>query len=189
MKRILFMLLAVFTLVSCGVKKEKKEDSSVKNIEVVTELSVDEIYQKGEKFADKTIVVTGTIGHVCKHGGKRCFLMGNNEDNSLRVETADAMKPFSLDQIGNEMKISGVLKEIRIDEKYLKEWEEEARADNQDDEKRHLDGHEKGDGEHSHDSSELDGVLEQIELYRKEMKTNGKGYVSRFFMEGKKVVN
>ncbi|MCL3779126.1 hypothetical protein EMN47_01885 [Prolixibacteraceae bacterium JC049] len=187
MKRMLFVLLCASLMVGCGAKKQKKTVPATKLTEATPQFTIDQVYEKGDKYGDKTIVVTGTVNHVCKHGGKRCFLMGSTEDITLRVETGDVMKPFSQDQIGNELTISGILKEIRIDEKYLKEWEEEARADVEiDDEKKHLDGHEKGNGDH--EDTELEEILKQIESYRKEMKSNGKGYVSRFFMEGKKIV-
>ncbi len=175
MKKLVALAVLAVLFVSCGQKKKQKE---------VAVLTVDEVYVQGGNLADQEIVVTGTVTHVCQHGGERCFLMGLDEDNSLRVEMGEGMSPFTQDQVGTELKVKGILKETRIDKAYLDEWEEEIKTEVEANvEKRHLDGHEKADGDHE----DVD-VMSQVNDYRKQLAETEKGYISRFFMEGKKVL-
>jgi len=51
--------------------------------------------------------------HVCKQGGGRCFLMGSNEDMNIRVEAGEKIGAFRQEQMGSDLTISGIFKEVR----------------------------------------------------------------------------
>ena len=111
MKKIaLVSLMAVF-LLACG-QQTKKQQTNNEVEEPVTVLSVDELLEKASDLADQEVVVKGTVFHVCQHGGERCFLMGSTEDISIRIEAGEKIGAFAQEQMGSELEITGILKEV-----------------------------------------------------------------------------
>lgn len=112
MKKTLFMaaMVAVIGLASCS----KPAD----NQEIV--YSIDEVYTQAEELVDDTITFQGVCAHLCKHGGRKAFLMGTESDTIytendtivkpriLRVEGAE-MGNFDAACINNLVRVKGVL--------------------------------------------------------------------------------
>lgn len=112
MKNLALLSVIVFLLFGCG-NQGKKQQEAVEQPEVV--LTVDELYQKAAELADKEVIVKGTVMHVCKQGGGRCFLMGSNEDINIRVEAGEKIGAFNQEQMGSELEIAGILKIVRTE--------------------------------------------------------------------------
>ena len=72
------------------------------------------LYANIEGLVDKEVVVKGTVSHVCKHSGARCFLMGSTEDISIRVEAGEEIGSFMQEQLGSELEIVGILREVAV---------------------------------------------------------------------------
>ena len=87
MKNLVLLSAIVFLFFGCGNQSKKQQEAA----EPVVVLTVDELYGKAAELADKEIVVKGTVMHVCKEGGARCFLMGS------------------------ELEIVGILKEVKTE--------------------------------------------------------------------------
>ena len=112
-KTILISLFAIF-LFGCGnTNKQKAAVSDEQPVAVV--LSVDELFTKAADLEDKEVIVKGTVMHVCKQGGARCFLMGSNEDVNIRVEAGEKIGAFNQEQMGSELEIVGVLKMVKTE--------------------------------------------------------------------------
>lgn len=113
-----FALLSLFALVlfSCGNQKSQKQTESTAKVEPeVIVLSVDDLFKNAADFADKEIVVKGTVMHVCKQGGQRCFIMGSNEDINIRIEAGEKIGTFSQELMGSEVEVVGVLREVKTE--------------------------------------------------------------------------
>lgn len=132
MKNLALLGIIVLLFVGCGKTNKNQQKVEEQPVEVVV-LTVDELYEKADVLADKEVIVKGTVMHVCKHGGARCFLMGSNEDMNIRVEAGEKIGAFSQEQMGSDVEIAGVLKIV----------ETEADA--------HNPGKEHGEGEHAED--------------------------------------
>ena len=78
-------------------------------------LTVDELYENASNLADKEVLVKGTVMHVCKHGGQRCFIMGSNEDINIRIEAGEKIGAFSQELMGSDVEIVGVLKQVKTE--------------------------------------------------------------------------
>jgi hypothetical protein len=114
MKNLILLSTIVFLFFSCG----QKSNTQVKVEEQPTEvavLTVDELYKNAAEMADKEVIVKGTVMHVCKQGGARCFLMGSNEDINIRVEAGEKIGAFKQEQMGSEIEISGILKVVKTE--------------------------------------------------------------------------
>ena len=109
-------LLSVFALIllSCGNQKSKKQIVEQTEPEVIV-LSVDELYKNAADLTDKEVVVTGTVMHVCKHGGQRCFIMGSNEDINVRIEAGEKIGAFNQELMGSEVEIIGIFKQVKTE--------------------------------------------------------------------------
>jgi len=157
----LFALIAVL-FASCGSapdqSKAKAETSEV------LEVTVDDFWAAPDDYVGKEIAMQGIVIHVCQHGGKRMFIVGEDPDDRLQVKAGDDVPVFEIELEGSLVEVIGVLDELRITEEYLQNWEAELLADNPDsDLKIH-----RGEEGHQHGEEEDDHQYEwdQINRYR-----------------------
>ncbi len=114
MKKLALIGIVALMFFGCSNQNKKQQKTDDQPAEVVV-LTVDELYQNAPEMADKEIVVKGTVMHVCKQGGARCFLMGSNEDINIRVEAGEKIGAFSQEQMGSEVEIAGILKVVKTE--------------------------------------------------------------------------
>ena len=124
---------ACFTMMSCGGGKKQAQ-----NAEEVA-MSIDEVMEKAADLVEQTVVIEGVCTHTCSHGAKKMFLVGSDDSKTLRIEAGE-LGAFDTKVVNNVVTIKGIIKEERIDEAYLQDWE--ARLNAQTEEK-----HGNGDGE------------------------------------------
>lgn len=116
MKKLALLSFVALLLFGCGTQTNKQKSAvAAENEAEVVALSVDELYEKAVDLTDKEVVVTGTVMHVCQHGGQRCFLMGSTEDITIRVEAGEKIGAFSQEQMGSDLEIVGILKEVKTE--------------------------------------------------------------------------
>lgn len=115
MKKIVLLSFIAAFLFSCGQApktQETKQDEP--QVEAVV-LSIDDLLAQATDLADKEVVVKGTVMHVCQEGGQRCFLMGSGENVTIRVEAGEKIGAFKQEQMGSELQIVGILKEVKTE--------------------------------------------------------------------------
>lgn len=104
MKKILFVLaVALMAFTACQKQVEQAQ----------VMYSIDEVYAQADSLVGDTIVFQGVCTHLCKHGGRKAFLMGSDESRILRVEGAKAGN-FVPECINNLVRVRGVLHAIEI---------------------------------------------------------------------------
>lgn len=111
MKKLILFTVFATILFSCGNQQKQKKSVEETEPEIVV-LTVDDLYENVADLADKEVIVKGTVMHVCKHGGQRCFIMGSNEDINIRIEAGEEIGTFSQELMGSEIEVVGVLKEV-----------------------------------------------------------------------------
>lgn len=117
---ILVALISIITFASCtGNKKTNEANTNTEQ----TYATVDEVLANAEQQVDNTVLIEGLCTHICSHGGQKLFLMGNDDSKTIRVETNDALGAFKTECANSMIQIKGTLKEERIDEAYLTQWE------------------------------------------------------------------
>lgn len=125
MKRI-FELLAVimvaFALFSCDGKKNAEVEQEAPEAKV---LQVDDALAKIDAMVGDTVEVEGVCMHLCRHSGRKMFLMGSDDTQVLRVESVELGEPFKQECLEHIVYVKGIVREERIDEDYLNEWEKE----------------------------------------------------------------
>jgi len=115
MKKIAFIGLLAMFLFSCGQQANKQELKSENTQVEALSLTVDQLLEQAPELADQQVVVKGTVMHVCQQGGQRCFLMGSNEDITIRIEAGEKIGAFKQEQMGSELEIVGLLKEVKTE--------------------------------------------------------------------------
>lgn len=163
-----YFSIFVFSLLffSCNMKpKEAKKESTPA---VQTVYSINELMEVADQMLGKEVSLNGLVNHVCAHSGKRCILKNGKGDLSIRVEAVGELEGFEKEIAGNDIKVTGTLREKRLDQAAINEWETEV-----------LEKH-KGEEESGHCSSEMANITEM----RNWMKENKKDYYSIYYLDG-----
>lgn len=147
-------VLLMFALLAMGLQQVQAQTDKA--------LSIDEVLEQAADLADTEVVITGTVMHVCKHGGARCFLMGSNEDVTIRVEAGETIGAFTQEQMGSDLQIVGILKEVKTE----------------------ADAHNPG-REHGHDDDHKED--EQTEKAHAQIAKNQEAAEKVYFIDGLKV--
>lgn len=184
MKKFIVAIIALaFIVVSCDnntAKKETQDQAEEVVVEEIVAVNLSEFDENVEGLVGKTIVVEGTVDHVCKHGGQRMFLIDTGSEGRVKVTPDENVAAFKTDLEGVAVVLTGIVEEMRVDEEYLKEWEEEILAD--------VDmGDDKGEGSHLGGDMEKGGSdadkaeeMEKVNNLRKEISETEKGYISYY---------
>ena len=178
MRKLLVLLIVASSLFACqnAGKQEAKMD------EVVV-LTVDEMQKSGAELLGKTVTVVGTVTHVCKQTGERCYLMGSTEDASVRVEAGKAIGSFTQELMGSDLTVNGVVAEFLVDEDYLDRMEALAAAGEESNED-HIFGH-GGSGKHDAETGLVDtNRLNQIAEMREQLQNSGNPYLTIYYVNG-----
>ena len=104
MKKILLMM-AVALVAFTACQKQAQEAQVV--------YSIDEVYAQADSLVGDTICFQGVCSHLCKHGGRKAFLMGSDESRILRVEGA-SMGNFAPECINNLVRVRGILHAVEV---------------------------------------------------------------------------
>lgn len=85
--------------------------------------TVESLMESADKLVDQEIQVKGNVLHTCKHSGRRCFLAGDDEKVTIRVEAAGKIKGFNQELVGSEIIVTGFVKERRLTKEYIDNYE------------------------------------------------------------------
>ncbi|TRX71289.1 hypothetical protein [Carboxylicivirga sp. M1479] len=165
MKKTLSLLFVAIALIACNSSQKKTSESDQNTIKSV---SVDKLLGQAETLVDQTIKVKGHVTHTCKHSGKRCFLVGDNEQFTIRVEAGGKITGFNRDLVGNTIEVEGILKERRLSKEYIDQMEHEVNEKA------------KEDGTAETCATEMNNINDM----RSWMKSNNKDHYSIYFIEG-----
>ena len=120
MTRLITFTILLTLLGSCA-NQSSKSDAGMES----DEISVAEFITDASPLVDKPVNVTGTVVHVCRHGGQRLFIVGEGSEDQVRITTGEDIAEFEVALEGNRIEVQGIVKELIIDDTYLAEWETE----------------------------------------------------------------
>lgn len=160
-------------LASCSNKQTNQTQQQTGDTAVadVQAYKLDSLLSVADQLTDKTVTVRGFVTHTCKHSGKRCFIVGDDQKTSFRVEAKGDIGGFNRELIGSELAITGVVKERRLTKEYIDQYEEQVNEKKA-----------KEDGS----AETCQAELNNIQGMREWMKSNNKDYYSIYYMDGEK---
>ena len=183
MKKVNLILLAfisIMVLASCTGNK-KTTDSNAEQ----TPVTVDEMLAMADQEVDNVVMIEGVCTHVCSHGGKKLFLMGDDDSKTIRVESTDALGAFKSECANSLIYVKGTLKEERIDEAYLTKWESEMAEGTA--EEHGEDGEGCATEQQAQGQDSVTGDAGRIKDFRTKIaernETEGKNYLSFYYIE------
>jgi len=82
----------------------------------VTVLTPSEFPDKAESLMGQKVQIDGLVVHVCKHGGKKMFIVGDNPDIRVKVDASDEVTVFSADLEGSTVSVQGTIQPMAEEE-------------------------------------------------------------------------
>ena len=181
-KYLLFIAVIALFVTSC--ENANKSNQSNENatetvvVEEITPIMVAEFDDQAGNYVGKKIKMKGTVDHICTHGGQRLFLVSEDSEARIKITPDEEIAAFNAELEGNKIVLIGIVEEQRIDEDYLREWEEEimSGSDMADDkgEGSHLGGTVEKGGE----GADMNEEMEKVNNLRQMIKDSGDDHLS-----------
>lgn len=162
MKKVVIIMVLALAFYACKTETKKTETPKAEP-QTIESIALADFDAKAGSWVGKEVKVTGIVDHVCKHGGKRLFLVDNDADVHIDSDTRfdDALQ-------GNEITVKGIVKEFRIDEAYCLQKEQDF-----------IQKHKEGvDAEEVYKKK-----MKHIQAYRDSMKTAGIDHLSFYTLD------
>ncbi len=191
MTRIFSLSIVLVLVISCGQQTGKTKDTGKSDISDVT---VEALLADARPFVEKPVSVKGRVVHVCRHGGQRLFIVGEDGEDRFRITVGENISEFDIGLEGSMIEVNGIVKELIIDETYLAEWEAEVSEGT-----KHSrgEGHEGGVGHGNHietlagEAEASEGApdlqeatqLQRIQEVRDEIAASGQDHLSDYWIE------
>ena len=105
--------LAILATVTCFILASAAvlaQDNSV------TSVKPEEFPGKAESLLGQKVQIEGLVVHVCKHGGKKMFIIGENPDIRIRINASDQVTVFSTELEGNTVLVKGIVEPMSVEE-------------------------------------------------------------------------
>lgn len=184
-KKLVFFITLSMIFFACGTRTEQPPPAGEEELAVISVATFDSL--AGE-YIGQEVQIEGLIDHVCRHGGKRMFLVYAGTDGRVKVTTGENIPSFDVALEGSDVVVKGVVDELRIDEQYLTEWENELIEQEALQTEEHAEGEPAGAEEHGHgehtgmgdqaDQGTHTDTRDQIKMYREQIASSDKGYIS-----------
>lgn len=156
-------------VVACGGKKATGQEAQAEATATTSAYSLDSLLRSAEDLVGQTVTVRGFVTHTCKHSGRRCFIVGEDQKVSMRVEAKGEIGGFNRELIGSELAITGVLRENKLSKEAIDKQEETLNE-------------QKALG--TADEEACDASLSNLRSMREWMKENNKDYYGVYYMDG-----
>lgn len=176
-KKVLGVLAVTAIMFSCGNREQKKEEACCNKTNA--KVTVDQVMSDIQAYVDKDILIEGMVNHICAHGGKRMFIIGTDPDVAIKITPNEEIGIFEKELEGSNVLVTGIVKELRIDEEYVKNLENEL-ASGADNEAIH--DHSAG----THDEEADNEKKAQIDAMRSRIAETENGYYSQYWIEASK---
>jgi hypothetical protein len=178
---LIFTVIALIAT-SCNCEDNSKEtkstDTSVAVADEVTTIQMVDFDDKVGDYVGKTIRIKGTVDHICAHGGQKLFVVSEDSDARVKVTPDEEIAAFNAELEGDNIIIVGVVEEQKIDEAYLREWEEEIKAGNDMSDGKGEGIHLGGTVEKGGEDADIDEEMEKVTNLRNMIKESGTDHLS-----------
>lgn len=121
------LIAAVTTMTSCGNSNKQSQTTQTEQQASSTALSIDDLLAGADSLVNQVVTIEGICTHTCQHGATKMFLMGSDDTKTIRVEACE-LGSFDTKCVNAIVTVTGTLKEQRIDEAYLQNWEAKLKA-------------------------------------------------------------
>ncbi len=114
MKKLLFLLFMVVATVSCNYSGTKVAEADKMAEPAI--VNIEDLFTNTHEFVDDTISLKGLCIHVCKHGGKKMFLQGIDENQLVKVFAEGEITAFEQELVGSHVVVTGLLTAAEVND-------------------------------------------------------------------------
>lgn len=120
-KNVLLIAVAAMFFWACGGQNTANTEQTTEQEEVVvvvdepTAVTVANFKEKAGELIDKEVIIEGTVTHVCKHGGKKMFIMTEDPDVNVKIVTGEETASFDPELEGSYIKVHGIVEAIEVE--------------------------------------------------------------------------
>lgn len=117
---IAILLATIPMTISCGHMSNRSRNVGEGNADDTIICEINSFIASPDSFVNKEVIITGRCVHVCPHGKRRAFLAAETDSFLLTCEsTAYLGGAFPKSIEGHTVTMTGILREVRIDENAL----------------------------------------------------------------------
>ncbi len=172
--RMVLGLMLISSFISCTQKEKKVQSAALQ--------TVHNLVTNAAEFVGTNVTVKGTVVHVCKHGGKRMFIIGNEPESRFKITAGKKIGSFDIELEGSNVQVTGVIQEQKVDQAFLDNWESELENEHEPEV-----AHEGHEHDHAQTAGEVDDHHEnasnQIKMFRERLAKSDKDFISFYSME------
>jgi hypothetical protein len=103
----LIATISCFLLAGISALAQEKE---------VTVLTPTEFPDKAESLLGQKVQIDGLVVHVCKHGGKKMFIVGDNPDIRVKIDASEEVTVFGAELEGSTVSVQGIIQPMAEEE-------------------------------------------------------------------------
>ncbi|NTV82858.1 MAG: hypothetical protein HGA23_00980 [Bacteroidales bacterium] len=119
MKKITFLALLAI-LVSAGAlfaqDNMKAKPVAVAEVQSATIITPEKFQDFAAENVGKEVEISGMVIHVCKHGGKKMFIIGEDPDMRVKITASDKISVFEPELEGSTVSVKGIIEPIEEEE-------------------------------------------------------------------------
>ena len=97
---------AILSLISCFILAGVSAFAQEKN---VTSVKPTDFPDKAETLLGQKVEISGMVVHVCKHGGKKMFIVGDDPEIRVKIDASEEVTVFSVDLEGSTVLVQGIV--------------------------------------------------------------------------------
>lgn len=111
MQKIILLLVVAVLFSSCNqASQNESTQSSSSDLEKVVSATVEELLAEPSDYEGKQVAISGMVTHVCRHGGQKCFIVGDDGETQIRIVPGGDIDEFKIDLEGSTVAFKGVFK-------------------------------------------------------------------------------
>ena len=120
MKKLTILTLISFVLFSAssifGQESKKAMPAAASAEYQVKEITPERFQDYAIDNVGKPVEIQGMVVHVCKHGGKKLFIIGEDPDMRVKITASDKVSVFEPELEGSTILVRGVIEPIAEEE-------------------------------------------------------------------------
>ena len=111
MKKLIILSAAALCLgfTSCGNQNQPIDSVAVEDsvlVNVDEAISVEAVLNQADSLVNKEVTLKGVITHICKHSGRHCFMVGEQDSTlSMRIDAKGNIGGFNRELNGSEVAV------------------------------------------------------------------------------------
>jgi hypothetical protein len=128
MKKVMFLAM-ISLLVISATSLNAQDKSTSKSTDKVVTVKPDNFQDVAPDLVGKEVEIQGMVVHVCREGGKKMFIVGENPDVSVKITVSKKVNVFEPELEGSTVYVKGIVEPMSSNEEVQQEVEKEGNAD------------------------------------------------------------